>query len=101
MIRTVTYPNPFGETIVEERSRKDLVETVSDAIEDARNGYYWDDCGIWVEYDDGGYFSYIDGDMDGSFRKQHIKGIVIDNGSTSEVYGDYRMADDNMLVELV
>lgn len=100
-MNTVVYQNPFGETIVEECSRKELVEEAASAVADARAGYYWDDCSIWIDYDDGTYFSYIEGDMDGDFKKQHIKGIVIDNGSTYEVYGDYGMVDDNMLVELV
>lgn len=101
MTRYVTYQNPFGETTVEERSRKELVEEISYAVADAKAGRYWDDYSIWVEYDDGGWFSYIDGDMDGKFRKQHIKGIIISNGSTYEVYGNYHMIDDNMLVELI
>lgn len=101
MIREVEYQNPFGITYVEECTRKELLESISYAVDDARSGYYWDDYSIWVEYDDGSYFSYIEGDMDGVFRKQHIKGIIVSNGSTYEVFGQYKMVDDNMLVELV
>lgn len=100
-MNTVVYQNPFGETIVEERSRRELLDEIADMVSDAKSGYRWDDYSAWVEYDDGGYFSYIEGDIDGAFRKQHVKGIIVSNGSTYEVFGRYRMIDDNMLVELI
>ena len=103
MIREVTYPNSFGDmTIVEECSRKELVEEIDDCLRDYRDGYNWGDFYVWVEYTDGSYFSFMEGDMDGRFLKTNIKGIIIDEfGACYRVYGDYRMYDDNMLVELV
>ena len=102
MLGTVEYPNPFGTTIVEECTRKELVEEISDCMRDYRDGYIWDDCYIWVDYLDGSYFSFNDGDVDGRFLKTNIKAICIDEfGTCYRVYGDYRMIDDNMLVELI
>ena len=101
-MNTVTYQNPFGETLVEECSRAELVAEISDCMRDFKDGYVWDDCSIWVEYADGSYFSFIGGDVDGRFLKTNIKGIIIDEfGACYRVYGNYRMTDDNMLVELI
>jgi len=101
VLREVLYDNPFGQTIVEECSRKELVDEVSEMVADAKAGIYWDYYSAWVEYVDGSWFSYIEGDMDGRFLKTNISGIIVSNGSTYEVYGDYRMYDDNMNIELV
>lgn len=100
-VREVVYDNPFGQTIVEEYSRRELIEEIDDCLRDFRDGYIWDDYSIWVEYSNGGWFSYMEGDIEGRFLKTNITGIIISNGSTYEVYGDYRMYDENMNIELV
>lgn len=102
-VRTVTYDNPFGQTIVEECSRRELVEEIDECLRDFRDGYIWDDFYAWVEYSDGSYFSIEEGcPHEGRFLKINIKGIIIDEcGAEYRVYGNYRMYDDNMNVELV
>ena len=91
-----------GITCVEEYSRKEMLGRVDDLLDLLDTPNYIDDT-VWIEYDDGSFF-YLDayyGVVEGSFKRQHIKGIIIDNGSTYEVYGKYRLTDGNMLVELV
>lgn len=102
-MREVVYDNPFGQTIVEECSRKELIGEIDECLRDFRDGYVWDDFYAWVEYLDGSYFCIEDGyPQDGRFLKTNIKGIIIDEfGAEYRVYGDYRMYDDNMNIELV
>lgn len=102
-MREVIYDNPFGMTIVEECSRRELVDEIDECLRDFRDGYIWDDFYAWVEYVDGSHFYIEDGcPEDGRFLKINIKGILIDEfGATYRVYGGYRMYDDNMNIELV
>lgn len=102
-MREVIYENPFGLMTVEECSRRELVEEIDDCLRDFRDGYIWDDFYAWVEYSDGSYFSIEDGyPQSGRFLKINIKGIIIDEfGVCYRVYGNYRMYDDNMNIELV
>lgn len=102
-MREVVYDNPFGRTIVEECSRRELVDEIGECLRDFRDGYVWDDFYAWVEYTDGSYFNIEDGyPQDVRFQKINISGIVIDEfGACYRVYGNYRMYDDNMNIELV
>ena len=98
------YPNEMdGVTYVCECSRKELVDEIDDCLRDCRDGYVWDDFYAWVEYFDGSYFYIEDGyPQDGRFVKINIKGIIIDEFDAEyRVYGDYRMYDGNMNIELV
>ena len=101
-MREVVYDNPFGQTVVWECSRRELLWSVEEQVRNFIDGYGADDDGsIWIEYDDGSYF-YLSGfDCDGRFKKQHIKGIIMADAAGYSVYGDYRMCDDNMNIELV
>lgn len=102
VMREVKYINSFGdETIVQECSRRECLDIVDDFVRDYRDGYYCDYMSAYIEYEDGSYFYLFDGDWSGVYRKQHIKGIIIDYYSKWLVYGPYRMDDDNVMPELI
>lgn len=73
--------------IIEECTRKEIVTNLEELIENKEEF----DGSIYVEYKDGRFYQLIDGEECGnrSYKRNDIYRIIVDNGSTYQVYGKY------------
>ncbi len=95
----VTYYNEFGDEVyVAECSRKEFVELAIETIEGIED-FHDEDSRVYIEYKDGSIFDCMYGfPTQGKFKKNNIAfGCIDDNGHVQEVYGDYKL-DENFLV---
>lgn len=74
--------------IIEEYSKKEIMSILLDYL---NNLDFLEDESICVDYNDGTFFYLIGKEQfgDTDFRSTGIKKVIIDNGSTFQVYGDY------------
>lgn len=74
--------------IIEEYSKKEIMPILLDYLDNLDS---LDDESICVDYNDGTFFYLIGKEQfgDTDFRRTGIKRVIIDNGSTFQVYGDY------------
>lgn len=84
--------------IIEELSKAEAIENVMSAIESNRQ--YNDGDAAFVLYNDNSMYDCGDGSENGAFKKSNIKGIIISNGSTIQVYGKYTI-DELGIVDFV
>jgi hypothetical protein len=87
------------EIMVEEMNRKEALEYAKDWFETIKTATYSTDMSIYIEYKDGSYYSNIDGDESGNFKKSNIKAIILDDGYEYYIYGDYEMTE-NLIPEV-
>jgi hypothetical protein len=73
-----------ADMIIEECTKKEITEIMLETLE-----YGCNEDSVAVLYKDGSFYSNICGDVDGKFRRNNIKAIILDNGCTTEVYGKY------------
>lgn len=86
-----------GETfIIEEMSRKEFIEWATGTIEGIEV-YNSEDDTVWVEYKDGSHYSCGYGD-EGKFRKTNIEFGVISNAATQQVFGQYEVDENGIVV---
>lgn len=92
------YFNEVG--IIEQYTKQEIVPILLDYLDNLDS---LDDENIYVEYNDGKYFQLIGKEQfgDTNFKRTGIKKVIIDNGSTFQVYGDYtyRIEDGCLYVE--
>lgn len=52
--------------------------------------YISEDDTLFIKYKDGSYFSIFDV-VEGTYKKTGIETVIISNGSTTQIYGNYRI----------
>lgn len=94
------YSDGEFEVTVWEVSRKEALNYAKECVESWYDGVSGDGS-VYIEYDDGSYF-YADETENinlANFKKQHIKTIIIDDGSGYTIYGPYEL-DDNLIPQV-
>ena len=97
---TKIYTDGEFESYVWEVSRKEALNYAKECVESWSEGISGDGS-VYIEYDDGTYF-YADETEDinlARFKKQHIKTIIIDDGSGYTIYGPYEV-DENLIPQV-
>lgn len=87
-------------TVIEVDRQKDILCVLDELIEndeyfrnDERYVNYnvFMDEAFFILYKDGSYYSNVDGDVEGIYKKKNIKGIHYSNPEDSQVYGEYEV----------
>ena len=81
------------EIIIEEMNRKEALQAVAQFIEDANAAGIGSVLFVWIEYNDGKFYSNSEGVEEGSFKKSGIKGMILDNGATYQIFGKYEVTN--------
>jgi len=79
-----------NEIIIEECNRKEALQIAEDIISSNFTG---SDLFVSIEYNDGSVYTNYEGCEEGSFRKTNIRGIMIDNSATFQIFGSYEVVD--------
>lgn len=98
-MKTATYYDEYTdcEINVEEMNKAEAVEYAIDFIEGIENCNGNSDMSVYVEYNDGSYYSNLDGDVSGrKFKKTGIKAIILDDGYEYYIYGAYKMSENTI-----
>jgi len=94
------YTDGEFEAHVDEVTRKRALQYAIECVESWVDGYGGDGS-VYIEYQDGKYF-YADETVPidlSKFKKQHIKTIIIDDGTMYTIYGPYEL-DDNLIPQV-
>ena len=78
-------------TVWETKRQKDLLDILDKLLENAKLLDYnaFEDIAFFIQYNDGTYYSNVDGDVEGTYKKKNIKSIHYSNPADSQVYGPY------------
>jgi len=87
-------------TVIEVDRQKDILCVLDELIENDKyfsNDDRYKDYNVFMDeaffilYKDGSYYSNVDGDVCGVYKKKNIKGIHYSNPVDSQVYGEYEV----------
>lgn len=80
-------------TVWETKKQKDLLDILDELLENAKvfTHNVFEDMAFFIQYNDGSYYSNVDGDIEGTYKKKGIKGIHYSNPEDSQVYGAYEV----------
>lgn len=80
----------------------EIYETKAEIVHMIRDCYIQNkdvanDCALYVLYEDGSVYSNFGGQIEGTWKRTHIKTVIENNPSTCAVYGDYKLCNiDNI-----
>ena len=78
----------------ETKRQKDLLDVLDELLENddlhPENNVF-EDTAFFIKYKDGTYYSNVDGDTEGVYKKRNIVGIHYSNPMDSQVYGAYEV----------
>lgn len=94
------YFDEFDATIIVEEfeNLKEAKDMIYDCFINNRE-FIGEDDSLYLLYKDGSSYILTNNIEIGSYKKTNIKAVVIDNGNTYQVYGDYNLNDD-MIIEI-
>ena len=81
-------------TVWETKRQKDLLDILDELLENDilfPKSKVFEDIAFFIQYSDGSYYSNVDGDTEGVYKKKGIKGIHYSNPVDSQVYGKYEV----------
>lgn len=87
-IKTYTFDGTYQPQYVEEYTRRGILTYIMDNYINNKD-YMSDDMTLYVEYNDGSTYYLSNNYEEGKFKKNGIKRVIEDNGSTYSVYGDW------------
>lgn len=87
-IKTYTFDGTYQPQYVEEYTRRGILTYIMDNYINNKD-YMSDDMTLYIEYNDGSTYYLSNSYEDGKFKKNGIKRVIEDNGSTYSVYGDW------------
>lgn len=92
------YFNEYDAIVIVEEfeNLKEAKDMINDCFINNRE-YISEDDSLYVLYKDGSSYILTSSIEMGIYKKTNIKSIVIDNGNTYQVYGDYYLNDDAII----
>ncbi len=92
------YFNEDNVTIIIEEfeNLKEAKDMINDCFINNRE-YFGEDDNLYILYKDGSEYVLSRHMEMGTYKKTNIKAVVIDNGYTYQVYGDYYLNDDAII----
>ena len=92
------YFNEYDVTIIVEEfeNLKEAKGMINDCFINNRE-YIGEDDSLYILYKDGSSYILTSNIEMGTYKKTNIKAVIIDNGNTYQVYGNYNLNDDAII----